>query len=114
MKQNEGNTRMQTKLRSRSAFSNLFVGSLAFGIALASSLAVAQSQDVIRFGAPLPLTGGLAPQALKAQQGYEVWAEQVNKDGGIKVGDRKLKIEMVYVDYQSNTPRAVQAAEGLI
>jgi branched-chain amino acid transport system substrate-binding protein len=88
--------------------------SLAFAVMLATSLVAAQAEDVIRFGAPLPLTGGLAPEALKAQQGYEVWVEQVNKAGGIKVGDRKLKIEMVYVDYQSSTPRAVQAAEGLI
>ena len=87
---------------------------LAVGMAFAAVMAVAEASDVIRFGAPLPLTGGLAPEALKAQQGYDVWVEQVNKAGGLKVGDRRLKVEMVYVDYQSNTPRAVQAAEGLI
>jgi len=74
----------------------------------------AQAQDTIKFGAPLPITGALSPEAAKAQQGYDIWAEQVNKAGGIKVGDRRLKVEMVYVDYQSNTSRAVQATEGLI
>ncbi|WP_295850406.1 amino acid ABC transporter substrate-binding protein [Tardiphaga sp.] len=87
---------------------------LAVGMAFAAVMPVAEASDVIRFGAPLPLTGGLAPEALKAQQGYDVWVEQVNKAGGLRVGDRRLKVEMVYVDYQSNTPRAVQAAEGLI
>jgi len=72
------------------------------------------AQEVIRFGAPLPLTGALAPEALKQQQGYDLWAEQVNKAGGIKVGNKKMKVEIVYTDYQSNTPRAVQAAEKLI
>ena len=74
----------------------------------------AVAQDTIRFGAPLPQTGPLAPEALKQQQGYDLWAEQVNKRGGIKVGNKKMKVEMVYTDYQSNTPRAVQAAEQLI
>ncbi len=77
-------------------------------------LPAAQAQDTIRFGAPLPLTGALAPEALKQQQGYNLWAEEVNKRGGINVGGKKMKVEIVYTDYQSNTPRAVQAAERLI
>ena len=87
-----------------------------FACAVVSTLTVmtVQAQDVIRFGAPLPLTGPLAPEALKQQQGYNLWAEQVNKAGGIKVGDKKMKVEIVYADYQSNTPRAVQTAERLI
>jgi branched-chain amino acid transport system substrate-binding protein len=60
------------------------------------------------------LTGALAPEALKQQQGYDLWADAVNKAGGINVGGKKLKVEIVYTDYQSNTPRAVQAAEQLI
>jgi branched-chain amino acid transport system substrate-binding protein len=78
------------------------------------ALMTAHAQEVIRFGAPLPLTGALAPEALKQQQGYDLWAEQVNKAGGIKVGGKKMKVEIVYTDYQSNTPRAVQTAEKLI
>jgi branched-chain amino acid transport system substrate-binding protein len=74
----------------------------------------AHAQEVIRFGAPLPLTGALAPEALKQQQGYDLWAEQANKAGGIKVGNKQIKVEIVYLDYQSNTPRAIQAAERLI
>ena len=74
----------------------------------------ASAQDVIKFGAPLPLTGPLAPEAVKQQQGYDLWAEQANKAGGISVGGKKYKVEIVYVDYQSNTPRAVQATEQMI
>jgi len=65
----------------------------------------ASAQETIRFGAPLPLTGALAPEALKQQQGYNLWAEQVNKAGGIDVGGKKMKVEIVYTDYQSNTAR---------
>ncbi len=72
------------------------------------------AQDVIRVGAPLPITGPLSPEAKKQQRGYDLWAETANKAGGVKVGARRMKVEIVYVDYQSNTPRAVQAAEKLI
>ena len=40
--------------------------------------------------------------------------KQANKAGGITVGGKKYKVEIVYSDYQSNTPRAVQATEQMI
>ena len=83
-------------------------------LALAAAIALAPALKTLRFGAPLPLTGALAPEALKQQQGYDLWAETVNAAGGINVGSEKMKVEIVYTDYQSNTPRAVQAAEKLI
>jgi branched-chain amino acid transport system substrate-binding protein len=68
----------------------------------------------IKIGAPLPLTGALAPEGLKQREGYDLWAEEVNKAGGIKVGNARQKVEFVYYDYQSGTPRAVQLTEKLI
>ena len=79
-----------------------------------ASASQATADDVIRFGAPLPLTGPLAPEGIKQQQGYDLWAEQANKAGGISVGGKKYKVEIVYADYQSNTPRAVQTTEQMI
>jgi branched-chain amino acid transport system substrate-binding protein len=79
-----------------------------------ASASMAAADDVIRFGAPLPLTGPLAPEGIKQQQGYDLWAEQANKAGGISVGGKKYKVEIVYADYQSNTPRAVQTTEQMI
>ncbi|MBQ8105890.1 MAG: amino acid ABC transporter substrate-binding protein [Afipia sp.] len=90
------------------------LNSLLIVAALGLSASAAQAQDVIKFGAPLPLTGPLAPEAIKQQQGYDLWAEQANKAGGISVGGKKYKVEIVYSDYQSNTPRAVQTTEQMI
>ena len=90
------------------------IAALAMTAVIGCGASLARAADVIRFGAPLPLTGPLAPEALKQQQGYDLWAEQANKAGGISVGGRKYQVEIVYVDYQSNTPRAVQAAEQMI
>ncbi|MET0906900.1 MAG: ABC transporter substrate-binding protein, partial [Tardiphaga sp.] len=58
---------------------SLFLAAVAFGAVLPG----ASAQEVIRFGAPLPITGPLAPEAVKQQQGYDLWAEQANKAGGI-------------------------------
>jgi branched-chain amino acid transport system substrate-binding protein len=86
----------------------------AFAIALGAPFSAASAEDVIKIGAPLPITGPLAPEAIKQQQGYDLWAEQANKAGGVSVNGKKYKVEIVYTDYQSNTPRAVQATEQLI
>jgi len=91
-----------------------FVSTLAAMAVAAFSVTPAVAADIVRIGAPLPLTGPLAPEAIKQQQGYNLWAEQANKDGGISIGGKKYKVEIVYADYQSNTPRAIQATEQLI
>jgi branched-chain amino acid transport system substrate-binding protein len=72
------------------------------------------AEDVIKVGAPLPLTGPLSPEGVKQQNGYKLWAETANAKGGVKVGGKAYKVEIVAVDYASNTPRAVQTAERLI
>jgi branched-chain amino acid transport system substrate-binding protein len=93
-------------LKRTSLCAALVAGALAAGAVAA--------QDVIKIGAPLPITGPLSPEAKKQQRGYDLWADTANKAGGVKVGAKRMKVEIVYVDYQSNTPRAVQAAEKLI
>ena len=83
-----------------------FVAGFAGGSALA--------QDVIKVGAPLPLTGAVSPEGLKQKRGYDIWAETANAKGGIKAGGKTWRVEIVYTDYASNTPRAVQSAERMI
>ena len=75
-------------------FERLVFGSATFAGALIASSISVYAQEKVRFGAPLPITGALAPEAAKAQQGFDLWAERVNEAGGIKVGDRRLKVEM--------------------
>ena len=98
----------------RSRLTSRRLNSLLLAACFGLSASAALAQDVVKFGAPLPLTGPLAPEAIKQQQGYDLWAEQANKAGGISVGGKKYKVEIVYADYQSNTPRAVQTTEQMI
>lgn len=93
------------------SFNFIFLAALTIaGVAPQQSMA----QEVIRIGAPLPLTGPLSPEGTKQKQGYDLWAEVANSKGGVKAGGKSYKVEIVYVDYASNTPRAVQTAERLI
>src|SRR5690625_793591 len=84
---------------------------VAGGILLAGT---AYGQETIRFGAPLALTGSLADAGAKSKQGYDVCVDAVNEKGGLKVGDKQMKLEIVEYDYQSETNRAVQLVQRLI
>jgi branched-chain amino acid transport system substrate-binding protein len=98
------------------SFDSLRLGVVtALGAAMAAGLIAGghASELPVRIGAPLPLTGALSPEGVKLQQGYELWKDTVNAAGGISVGAAKRPIEIVYYDYQSATPKAVQLAEKL-
>lgn len=98
------------KIKRRTLLRTLSAVALAPGVAMRAHAA----DKILKIGAPLPLTGPLAPEGVRQRQGFDAWAIAVNDAGGIKIGGDSYKIEIVYLDYQSNTPRAVQSAERLI
>jgi branched-chain amino acid transport system substrate-binding protein len=88
---------------------------LAAGLALTGlSAPAARAADVVKFGAPLALTGPLADEAKKQNVIWKMWLAKVNAGGGINVGGKKSKVELVVYDYQSDGQRAGQLAEKLI
>ena len=54
-------------------------------------LSIAFSQDVIRFGAAVSLTGKFAKEGQLVKQGYDLWKERVNATSGVKVGNKRYK-----------------------
>ncbi len=87
---------------------------LSFNLLLILFSINVNAQDFIRIGAPLPLTGPLSLEANKQKRGYELWAEQVNKAGGIKVGEQYLHVKIIDRDYQSDSQKARQAVQSLV
>lgn len=91
---------------------------LGMTVAVAASTAPAilraQGTDELRIGAPLPLTGPLAPEGQKQKRGYDLWVKEVESTGGFAVGNRRIPVRLIYSDYQSATPRAVQACDQLV
>lgn len=89
--------------------------SAALALGLFAGLAgAAQAADAIRIGSPLALTGALASEGAKQKLAYDLWLKRINAAGGIQVGDRKLPVELVTYDYQTDGKRAGQLAEKLI
>src|SRR5262245_19008121 len=90
---------------------------LLFAFAASSAVLYASSalaQDVIRIGAPLALTGALADSGKKQKLSFDLWLERVNKAGGINVGGKPHKVELVTYDYQTDGRKAGELAEKLI
>lgn len=71
------------------------------------------SSDVFKVGAVLELSGASATGGQVAKRGYELWADTVNKQGGIKVGGKKYKVELIVQDCKSEPSQGAQAAERL-
>jgi branched-chain amino acid transport system substrate-binding protein len=82
--------------------------------ALGSLLPAAHAEDVIKIGAPLALTGSFADEANKQHIVWNMWLDKVNDVGGVNVGSKKMKVELVKYDYQSDGQRSAQIAEKLI
>ena len=70
--------------------------------------------QTIKIGTPLALTGGLADEGKKQVIAYDMWLSRVNSSGGINVNGKKMKVELVRYDYETNAQRAQQLAEKLI
>ena len=92
----------------------LLIGAvLSFGAATLPTRA-ARAADTIKIGATLPLTGAEARTGGFYKEGYEYAFEQQNKKGGVKVGDKTMKVELELLDDTSTQSTAVNLADRLI
>jgi len=76
--------------------------------------APAQAQDSIKIGWAISKTGPFAAGAgVTTLPNYQVWVKDVNDAGGMKVGDKKMKIEVIEYDDRSNSEEMIKAVERL-
>jgi branched-chain amino acid transport system substrate-binding protein len=91
--------------------------SLGAALLWASALpsnAVAQTQPTITFGAALSLTGRISTEGRLVKIGYDIYVDEINKRGGIKVGGKPHRVEIKYYDDQSDAATSVKLYEKLI
>ncbi len=79
---------------------------LWFGLAFA--------QDVLKLGAAVSFTGKYAKEGELLKKGYELWKDKVNSLGGIKVGKKRYRVEIIYYDDQSDPKTTAKLIEKLI
>lgn len=70
--------------------------------------------STIVLGAPLGLTGSLAKESTLTQQGYNLWLEWINKQGGINVNGVKHPVTIKYYDDTSNANQSAVLMQKLI
>lgn len=90
-------------------------GTLAMAAAVLWAVgAPAQAQDTIKIGWAISKTGPFAAGAgVTTLPNYQVWVKDVNDAGGIKVGNKKLKIQVIEYDDRSNSEEMIKAVERL-
>jgi len=76
--------------------------------------AAAAGDQTLTIGMTLSQTGSLNIDSLAQVRGSELWRDQVNDAGGIKVGDQRYKIRFVTYDDQSQGGRVQQLYTRLI
>jgi len=91
----------------------LTVAALSLGAAILLPRGAA-AQDTIKIGATLPLTGAEARIGGFYKEGYDYAFEQQNKKGGVKVGDKTMKVELLLLDDTSTQSTAQSLADRLI
>src|SRR3989442_5418784 len=79
---------------------------------LVASPALAAAQT-IKVGAVVPLTGRYGGLGAKVRAGYEIAVEHVNAAGGVSVGGKKMPLELVLLDDESDATKTVSRLETL-
>jgi len=78
------------------------------------TFSLAFSQEVLRLGAAVSFSGKYAKEGELLKRGYELWKEWVNSRGGIKVGNKRYRVEIIYYDDQSDPKTTAKLVEKLI
>lgn len=85
------------------------------GDSMAESSESMDGECVIQLGAAISETGKYAREGKDVRQGYDLWAEWVNGEGGgISVGDKTCMAEIVYYDDESDPDTITRLTEKLI
>ena len=70
--------------------------------------------DTIVLGAAVSLTGKYTTAGNHTRKGYDLAVKVINERGGVRVGDRSYRLEVLYYDDESTPARGAQLAERLI
>jgi branched-chain amino acid transport system substrate-binding protein len=92
----------------------LIVTVISFFVAGLGVCAFAKGPESIRIGVNAPLTGDIPKVGEGTKFAAQMWLEDVNAAGGIEVGGKKYKVELIIEDNESKAESAVKATTKLI
>ncbi len=105
---------LATVLSACGAASNAPSASPASSSAAPSAAASVGFAGTILFGAPISLTGSTAKEGGLTRDGYELWKETTNANGGITVAGKHYMVATKYYDDESNAQKSATLADKLI
>ncbi len=89
-----------------------------FAVAAAAAMSIAAqtaaADETLTIGFTVSQTGALNLDSIAQLHGYEMWRDEVNAAGGIKVGNQRYKVRFVSYDDQSQGGRVQQLYTRLI
>jgi branched-chain amino acid transport system substrate-binding protein len=80
----------------------------------AAKAAAAPAAEVIKIGHVAPLTGGIAHLGKDNENGARLAVEEINAAGGIKVGDKTYKLDLVAEDDKADPKEGTLAAQKIV
>jgi branched-chain amino acid transport system substrate-binding protein len=83
-------------------------------LAFMSSGCGAKSEQEVRLGINAEITGSKPTVGDSCKKAMELLAAQINQDGGLKVGDKKIPVKLYIEDNEDKAESAAAAAQKLI
>lgn len=104
---------MSDKFSRRKFLRNSLIGTGAMTLGF-PALNVSAQEHKVRCGVVTSLSGANRFGGNLTRRGYDLWAEEINKLGGIEIAGKRYPVEMFYGDAQSRPASGADAAERLI
>lgn len=92
----------------------LWTLALTLSFALANPVVAEEKRETFKVGVVTELSGDLATGGNVTKRGYDLWAQEVNAQGGIDIKGKKYPVKLYYADAQSQPAQGAAAAERLI
>lgn len=83
-------------------------------LVVAHPVPVRAADNVIKFGVSTPLSGPAAPWGIPHKQAIELVFDEINAKGGLEVGGKKYKLEVVAYDHKYIIAEGVATVNRLI
>jgi len=87
---------------------------MVLALLLPLSTGCSEESEEIVFGCALSLSGGLKETGQLYKEGYELWKEQINSEGGVTLGNDRYPVDILYYDDESDPQKTASLVEKLI
>src|SRR6516165_9712830 len=92
----------------------VFIVLVAIAALVVANSGLSFAADVIKFGISTPLSGPAAPWGIPHKQATELIFDEVNIQGGLEVGGKKYKLEVIAYDHKYVIAEGVATVNRLI